>query len=120
MFWHRVPSNLDVGLRGQLYRRGRPKAFTAPFHLDIRKWFGFWQGLVGVGVGSVIGVILELTPPLALSLPRDTAGQTLPAFAPPWLHLGLTAMALPAITADGSWLTAQGTRVRFTNRSAIG
>lgn len=97
-----------------------PKAFPAPFHLEIRKWFGFWQAIVIVGVGSVIGVILELIPPLALSLPRDTAGQALLAFATPWLHLGLPAVALPAIIALGSWLTAQGTRVRFTSRSAIG
>ena len=97
-----------------------PKAFPATFHLEIRKWFGFWQAIVGVGVGSVIGVILKLIPPLALSLPRDTAGQALLAFAPPWLHLGLTAVALPAIIALGSWLNAQGTRVRFTSRSAIG
>ena len=85
----------------------------------LRRDFGFWQAIVIAGVGSVIGVLLGLVPPLALSLPQDGAGNSLQAFAPPWLQLALTAVALPAIIAIGSWLTARGTRVRFTSHSPI-
>lgn len=85
----------------------------------VRRAFGFWQAIVIAGVGSVIGVLLGLVPPLALSLPHDSAGHSMQAFAPPWLQLALTAVVLPAIIAIGSWLTARGTRVRFTSRSAI-
>jgi ABC-type lipoprotein release transport system permease subunit len=85
----------------------------------VRREFGFWQAIVIAGVGSVIGVLLGLVPSLALSLPQDSAGHSMQAFAPPWLQLALTAVVLPATIAIGSWLTASGTRVRFTSRSAI-
>ena len=42
MLWHRVPLKLRYWLaRPTLPTRSGPKAFPAPFHLDIRKWFGF-------------------------------------------------------------------------------
>ena len=95
----------------------RPPAETYP--LPSKPRFMFWHR-VPLKLGYWLArPTLPTRPGRRLSLPRDTAGQALLAFAPPWLHLGLTAVALPAIIALGSWLTAQGTRVRFTSRSAI-
>jgi len=82
----------------------------------VRKAFGFWQAVVIVGLGSAIGVLLGLVPSLALSLTRDTSGQSLLPFAPPWLQLALIVMALPLVVAVGAALTAGGTRTRFSNR----
>ncbi|AMM20525.1 hypothetical protein AX769_10660 [Frondihabitans sp. PAMC 28766] len=73
----------------------------------VQRAFGFWQGVVIAGVGAVIGVVLGLVPAFALGL--KTAGMTsgfIP-FAPPWLQLGLTAVAMPLLIAGGAWLTAR-------------
>ncbi|KGJ78616.1 hypothetical protein GY21_06740 [Cryobacterium roopkundense] len=85
----------------------------------VRRAFGFWQAVVIVGLGSVIGVLLGLVPSLALSLTRDTSGQSLLPFAPPWLQLALIVVALPVVVAIGAALTASGNRTRFSNRSAF-
>lgn len=85
----------------------------------IRRAFGFWQAVVIAGLGTLIGAILGLVPSLALALPRDTVGSSIFPFAPPWLQLALLAVALPGFIAIGSWLTAGGTRTRFTNRTAL-
>jgi hypothetical protein len=85
----------------------------------IRRAFGFWQAVVIAGLGTLIGAILGLVPSLALALPRDTVGTSMFPFAPPWLQLALLAVALPGFIAIGSWLTAGGTRTRFTNRTAL-
>ena len=85
----------------------------------VRRAFGFWQAVVIVGLGSIIGVLLGLVPSLALSLTRDTAGLSLLPFTPPWLQLALVVVALPAVVAVGGALTAGGNRTRFSNRAAF-
>lgn len=85
----------------------------------VRRAFGFWQAVVIVGLGSVIGVVLGLVPSLALSLTRDASGLSLLPFAPPWLQLVLIVVALPALVAVGAALTAGGTRTRFSNRAVF-
>jgi hypothetical protein len=71
----------------------------------VRRNFAFCQALVISGVGAVLGAGLGLVPALALRANADTP------FAPPWLQIGLTAVALPLAIACGSWL--------FTSRSRV-
>ncbi|MDJ0377772.1 hypothetical protein [Cryobacterium sp. PH31-L1] len=85
----------------------------------VRRAFGFWQAVVIVGLGSVIGVLLGLVPSFALSLTRDTAGFSVLPFTPPWLQLALIVVALPALVAVGGALTAGGNRTGFSNRAAF-
>jgi len=85
----------------------------------VRRAFGFWQAVVIVGLGSVIGVLLGLVPSFALSLTRDGSGLSLLPFAPPWLQLALIVVALPALVAAGAALTAGGTRTRFSSRAVF-
>ncbi|WP_166791838.1 ABC transporter permease [Cryobacterium frigoriphilum] len=85
----------------------------------VRRAFGFWQAVVVVGLGSVIGVLLGLMPSFALSLTRDALGATVLPFAPPWLQLALMVVALPALVAVGAALTAGGTHTRFSNRAVF-
>lgn len=85
----------------------------------VRRAFGFWQAVVVVGLGSVIGVLLGLMPSFALSLTRDTMGVSILPFAPPWLQLALMVLALPALVAVGAAFTAGGTRTRFSNRAVF-
>ena len=80
----------------------------------LRRSFGFWQAIVLAGVGSIVGVAFGTVPALALALP----GGPMP-FALPWLHLLLTAIAVPLAIALGSWLTA-GQLKRRRDRDAIG
>jgi ABC-type transport system, involved in lipoprotein release, permease component len=71
----------------------------------VRRNFAFCQALVISGVGAVLGAGMGLVPALALSANADMP------FAPPWLQIGLTAVALPLAIASGSWL--------FTSRSRV-
>ncbi|RJT89835.1 ABC transporter permease [Cryobacterium melibiosiphilum] len=85
----------------------------------VRRAFGFWQAVVVVGLGSLIGVLLGLMPSLALSLTRDALGVSILPFAPPWLQLTLMVLALPALVAVGAALTAGGKRTGFSNRAVV-
>lgn len=81
----------------------------------LRRSIGFWQVLVLAGVGSVIGSLLGLAAAGALALP----GGPLP-FAPPWLQLGLSTIAVPLVIAVGAWLFPGRQNALPTDRSAIG
>ncbi|GAB3043693.1 hypothetical protein GCM10027052_27320 [Parafrigoribacterium mesophilum] len=72
---------------------------------QVRRAFAFWQAIVITGVGAVLGAGMGLIPALALSANADMP------FAPPWLQIGLTAIALPLFIACGSWLFTRRTRV---------
>jgi len=80
----------------------------------LRRSIGFWQVLVLAGVGSVIGSLLGVAAAGALALP----GGPLP-FAPPWLQLGLSTIAVPLVIAVGAWLFAGRATALPTDRSAI-
>ena len=71
----------------------------------VRRNFAFWQALVITGVGAVLGAGMGLVPALALSANADTP------FAPPWLQIALTAVALPLAIAVGNWLFTRRSRV---------
>jgi hypothetical protein len=71
----------------------------------VRRNFAFWQALVITGTGAVLGAGTGLVPALALGANADTP------FVPPWLQIGLAAVALPLAIACGSWL--------FTTRSRV-
>lgn len=68
----------------------------------VRKNFAFWQAIIIAGVGALLGAGMGLVPALALS-----ADSSMP-FAAPWLHIGVTAVALPLLIACGSWVFATG------------
>ena len=71
----------------------------------VRRAFAFWQALVITGAGAVLGAAIGIVPALALSANADTP------FAPPWLQIGLTAVALPLVIACGSWLLTTRSKV---------
>jgi hypothetical protein len=73
----------------------------------VQRAFGFWQGIVIAGVGAVIGVALGLVPAFALGLRAAGATSAYLPFAPPWLQLGLTAVAMPLLIAAGAWLAGR-------------
>ena len=81
----------------------------------LRRSIGFWQVLVLAGLGSVIGSLLGVAAAGALALP----GGPLP-FAPPWLQLGLSTIAVPLVIAVGAWLFPGRQNALPTDRSAIG
>lgn len=64
-----------------------------------RRSFAFWQSLIIVGLGSILGAALALLPTIALQMP----GSGMP-FAPPWLHIVGTALLLPLVVAAATWL----------------
>jgi hypothetical protein len=66
----------------------------------VRRAFAFWQALVIAGTGAVLGAAMGIVPALALG--ANTADVP---FAPPWLQIGLTALAVPLLIACGSWLS---------------
>lgn len=65
----------------------------------LRRSFAFWGALVISGTGAVLGAALGLLPAFAYATP-GTGGP----FEPPWMHIALTAVALPLAVAIGSWL----------------
>ncbi len=81
----------------------------------LRRSIGFWQVLVLAGVGSVIGSLLGVAAAGALALP----GGPLP-FAPPWLQLVLSTIAVPLVIAVGAWMFPGRQTTLPTDRSAIG
>ncbi|MBD8486750.1 FtsX-like permease family protein [Frigoribacterium sp. CFBP 8759] len=66
-----------------------------------RRAMSFWQGVVVVGTGAVLGTILGLVPTGAMVWASD-----LP-FAPPWWVLAVVAVGLPLVVAAGSALTSR-------------
>lgn len=73
----------------------------------VQRAFGFWQGIVIAGVGAVIGVVLGLVPAFALGLRTAGMSTSYIPFSPPWLQLGLTAVAMPLLIAGGAWLAGR-------------
>jgi predicted lysophospholipase L1 biosynthesis ABC-type transport system permease subunit len=71
----------------------------------LRRDFAFWQALVITGAGAVLGAGTGLIPALALSANADMP------FAPPWLQIALTAVALPLVITAGNWLFTRSRRV---------
>ncbi|WP_233204726.1 FtsX-like permease family protein [Cryobacterium sp. Y62] len=114
-----VTASITIGLARADGHRDNAVLTSLGASPRVRRAFGFWQAVVIVGLGSVIGVLLGLVPSLALSLTRDTAGLSLLPFAPPWLQLALIVVAVPAVVAVGGALTAGGNRTRFSNRAAF-
>ncbi|TFC79164.1 FtsX-like permease family protein [Cryobacterium sp. TMS1-20-1] len=114
-----VTASITIGLARADGHRDNAVLTSLGASPRVRRAFGFWQAVVIVGLGSIIGVLLGLVPSLALSLTRDTAGQSLLPFTPPWLQLALIVVALPAVVAVGGALTAGGNRTRFSNRAAF-
>ncbi|WP_161499029.1 FtsX-like permease family protein [Cryobacterium aureum] len=112
-----VTASITIGLARADGHRDNAVLTSLGASPRVRRAFGFWQAVVIVGLGSVIGVLLGLVPSLALSLTRDTAGHSLLPFTPPWLQLALIVVALPALVAVGGALTADGNRTRFSNRA---
>jgi hypothetical protein len=86
----------------------------------VRRSFGFAQGAIIAGLGSIIGVALGLVPAFALGLPVAKLAHGFVPFAPPWVQLTLTAFAIPAIIAVVGWLLAGRARVRWNTRTPIG
>jgi hypothetical protein len=86
----------------------------------VRRSFGFAQGAIIAGLGSIIGVVLGLVPAYALGLPVAKQAQGFIPFAPPWLQLALTALALPLLIAVIGWLLAGRVKVRWNARTPIG
>jgi hypothetical protein len=84
----------------------------------LRRSFGFWQAICLAGTGTIIGVVLGTLPVLAISRPVTTANLPTIAFAPPWLQLILTAIAVPLLIACGSWLLVR-TRDRASNSNML-
>ncbi|MBR21539.1 MAG: hypothetical protein CMF57_03710 [Leifsonia sp.] len=80
----------------------------------LRRSIGFWQVLVLAGLGSLVGSALGVAAAGALALP----GGPLP-FAPPWLQLGLSTVAMPLAIALGAWLFPGRQNALPTDRSAI-
>jgi len=80
----------------------------------LRRAIGFWQVLVLAGLGSLVGSALGVAAAGALALP----GGPLP-FAPPWVQLALSSVAVPLIIAVGAWLKRGRQTALFTDRSAI-
>jgi putative ABC transport system permease protein len=80
----------------------------------LRRAIGFWQVLVLAGLGSLVGSALGVAAAGALALP----GGPLP-FAPPWLQLGLSTVAMPLAIALGAWLFPGRQNALPTDRSAI-
>ena len=70
--------------------------------------------LVLAGLGSLVGSALGVAAAGALALP----GGPLP-FAPPWLQLGLSTVAMPLAIALGAWLFPGRQNALPTDRSAI-
>ena len=114
-----VTASITIGLARADGHRDNAVLTSLGTSPRVRRAFGFWQAVVIVGLGSVIGVLLGLVPSLALSLTRDTAGLSLLPFTPPWLQLALIVVALPALVAVGGALTAGSNRTRFSNRAAF-
>ncbi|WP_206751175.1 FtsX-like permease family protein [Cryobacterium serini] len=114
-----VTASITIGLSRADGHRDNAVLTSLGASPRVRRAFGFWQAVVIVGLGSIIGVLLGLVPSLALSLTRDTAGLSLLPFTPPWLQLALVVVALPAVVAVGGALTAGGNRTRFSNRAAF-
>jgi len=67
---------------------------------SVRRNFAYWQGLVLVGTGAVLGAALGIVPAVALSQSNVTP------FVPAWPQIGLVVVALPLLIAAGSWLVA--------------
>ncbi|WP_104192751.1 FtsX-like permease family protein [Cryobacterium sp. Y82] len=114
-----VTASITIGLARADGHRDNAVLTSLGASPRVRRAFGFWQAVVIVGLGSIIGVLLGLVPSLALSLTRDTAGHSLLPFTPPWLQLALIVVALPAVVAVGGALTTGGNRTRFSNRAAF-
>lgn len=66
----------------------------------VRRNFAFWQGLVLVGTGAVLGAALGIVPAIALSQNDVTP------FVPAWPQIALVVVVLPMLIAVGSWLVA--------------
>jgi len=71
----------------------------------IRRNFAFWQALIIAGFGTLVGTVIGLVPSFAIS-----ANPHMP-FAPPWLQIGITVIALPIVIALGSWMLTRSARV---------
>ncbi|MBD8540126.1 FtsX-like permease family protein [Frigoribacterium sp. CFBP 8751] len=69
-----------------------------------RRAMSFWQGVVVVGTGAVLGTILGLVPTGAMVWASD-----LP-FTPPWWVLVVVVVGLPLVVATGSALTSRRPR----------
>lgn len=80
----------------------------------LRRAIGFWQVLVLAGLGSLVGSVLGVAAAGALALP----GGPLP-FAPPWMQLVLSTVAVPLAIAVGAWLFPGRQNALPTDRSAI-
>lgn len=66
-----------------------------------RRAVSFWQGVVVVGLGAVLGTALGLVPAAAMVWAAD-----LP-FAPPWWALAVVVVVLPLVVAAGSAATSR-------------
>ena len=84
----------------------------------LRRSIGFWQAIVIAGIGTIVGVVFGLVPPLVLAIPPATGGEGLLPFDPPWVQLAIAAVGVPLVIAVGSWLTASGSKLLKVNRSA--
>ena len=80
----------------------------------LRRAIGFWQVLVLAGLGSLVGSVLGVAAAGALALP----GGPLP-FAPPWMQLLLSTVAVPLAIAIGAGLFPGRQNALPTDRSAI-
>ncbi|SEB51423.1 ABC-type transport system, involved in lipoprotein release, permease component [Paramicrobacterium humi] len=82
----------------------------------LRRSFSFWQAIILVGVGTLIGT----TAGLLISYGLRVAGAfSSGPFTPPWLVLGFVAIGMPVAIAIGSWLVASKPTT-LARRVAIG
>jgi hypothetical protein len=86
-----------------------------------RRSFGFWQAIVLVGSGTIIGCVLSLIPAWALSFSTgQVQGTSAIPFTPQWAQLALTAFGLPLAIAIGTWAFSRQRRFRGSSRVPIG
>lgn len=83
----------------------------------LQRSYGFWQAILIAGLGAVIGVGLGLVPAFALGLGSGVTTRGIVPFDPPWLQLGLTAVAMPLLIASAAWVAARWPSARGASGS---